>query len=92
MIKIIFRSLALIIAAITIYSQFKFANVHNLILYLGFMCSLLAFSEYDSIDLLKKLNTNKISSVRISTTWTGKIFEILSFIFYVTYFFIFISK
>lgn len=86
--KIIFRTLALIIALITVYSQVHFQNLNNLLLFLGFMCSLLAFAEYDSIDFLKKFKYKEMTTIRISTSWIGKFFEILSFVFYVAYYFI----
>lgn len=84
--KIICRALALIIASVVVYSQYHFENTKNLILFLAFMCSLLAFGEFEPNDLLETFNYKEINTLRISITWLGKFFETLSFIFYITYF------
>lgn len=86
--KIICRILALIILAITLYSEYKFQEFKNILLYFGFIFTLLSFGEYKLNDLFQHVKFEKISDLKINNTWMGKIFEFISFILYISYFLI----
>lgn len=86
--KIIFRTLALILLGITLYSEYQFKEYKNIILYLGFIFTLLSFGEYRLNDLFQHVKFEKISDLKINSTWLGKAFEFISFILYGLYFLI----
>lgn len=90
--KLILRSLAALIAAFTAFSSIKFENSQNLVLYLGFIFSLLSLSEYDADDLFAKINIKEINSKKIKVSHIGKFFEVLSLIFYIIYIIILINQ
>ena len=83
--KLILRSLAALITAFTAIGSIKFEQSQNLILYLGFIFSLLSLAEYDQDDLVSKFDIKEFNTKKIKVTHIGKLFEIISFILYTAY-------
>ena len=84
--KLLLRSIAALIAAITVFGSSKFENSQNLLLYISFIFSLLAFCEYKTNDLLQKINVENLKSGRVEITFFGKILHTIALFLYGIYF------
>lgn len=83
--RVVFRLLALCVALVGAVGVGKLQGGLNLFLWLGAVFSLLAFGEFESKDLTQRLKIKTMTSLRLQSTWLGKLFELCSFFAYSIY-------